>query len=173
MKQILILLVTGVLISCQQKSLVHDYFEGDAFGTSYHIQLYSNNQVDLKKGIDSVVAAVNHSLSTYIPDSDISKINRGDSTVVVDSIFREVFELSAEVNHKTKGYFDPTIGVLRNAYGFGDMKPLQNINQKTLDSLMQYVGFHKVELKKDGTIRKQFPQIYFDFSIPSAIKEVA
>lgn len=164
MKRILILLLVSVMFSCDQKPIVHDYFEGDAFGTSYHIQLYSNNQVDLKKGIDSVIAAVNQSLSTYIPDSDISKINRGDSTVIVDSIFREVFELSAEVNRKTKGYFDPTIGVLRNAYGFGDINPLQNIDQKTLDSLMQYVGFQKVELKKDGTIRKEFPQIYFDFN---------
>ena len=164
MKRILILLIVGVLFSCGKKSPTLDYFEGDAFGTSYHIQLYSNDKVDLKKGIDSVVAVVNHSLSTYIPDSDISKINRGDSTVVVDSIFREVFELSAVVNRKTNGYFDPTIGVLRNAYGFGDVKPLQNIDAKTLDSLMQYVGFHKVELKKDGTIRKEFPQIYFDFN---------
>ena len=164
MKRILVLLLVSVLFSCEEKPFVHDYLEGDAFGTSYHIQLYSNNQINLKKGIDSVITAVNQSLSTYIPDSDISKINRGDSTVVVDSVFREVFELSAEVNRKTKGYFDPTIGVLRNAYGFGDMEALKNIDQKTLDSLMQYVGFQKVELKKDGTIRKKFPQIYFDFN---------
>lgn len=164
MKRILILLLVPLLFSCEENYLVHDYFEGDAFGTNYHIQLYSNDRVDLKSGIDSVIATVNHSLSTYISDSDISKINRGDSTVVVDSIFREVFKLSAEVNKKTHGYFDPTIGVLRNAYGFGDTNPLQNIDAKTLDSLMQFVGFHKVELKEDGTIRKEFPQIYFDFN---------
>ncbi len=164
MKRILILVLVAVMFSCKEKTFVHNFFEGDAFGTNYHIQLYSNNEIDLKKGIDSVIAAVNHSLSTYIPNSDISKINRGDSTVVVDSIFREVFELSTEVNRKTNGYFDPTIGVLRNAYGFGDMKPLQNLDKETLDSLMQFVGFHKVKLNEDGTISKEFPQIYFDFN---------
>ena len=165
MKGILLFSLSAVLFSCQEKPVVvHDYLQGDAFGTTYHIQLYSNGKTDFKKGVDSVIAIVNHSLSTYIYDSDISKINRGDSTVVVDSLFREVFELSSEIHRKTKGYFDPTIGVLRNAYGFGDTKPLRSIDAETLDSLMQYVGFQKVELKPDGTISKEHPQIYFDFN---------
>src|SRR5690606_7783851 len=65
---------------------------------------------------------------------------------------------------KTNGYFDPTVGVLRNAYGFGDVKPLKRIDSTTLDSLMEFVGFQKVSLQKDGTIQKMHPQIYFDFN---------
>lgn len=164
MKYILILLTVGVFLSCERNVPAHNYFEGEAFGTSYHIQLYSNDKMNLKTGIDSVITAVNQSLSTYIPNSDISKINRGDSTVVVDSLFREVFNLSEKINRQTKGYFDPTIGVLRNAYGFGDERPLEHIDQTTLDSLMRYVGFQKVQLRDDGTVRKDFPQIYFDFN---------
>ena len=103
-------------------------------------------------------------MSTYVPQSDISKINTGDSTVVTDAMFQEVFMLSQKVNQQSQGYFDPTIGVLRNAYGFGDVKPLTNINKAVLDSLMHYVGWHKVALQEDGTIRKQHPEIYFDFN---------
>src|SRR5690606_7045417 len=128
------------------------------------IQLYSEKNIDFKMGVDSVISAVNQSVSTYIPESDISRINKGDSTVVIDSIFKEVFEISEEVNKKTNGYFDPTIGVLRNAYGFGDVKPLKNINSTTLDSLMKFVGFQKVKINSDGTVSKAFPQIYFDFN---------
>ncbi|QAA82880.1 FAD:protein FMN transferase [Aequorivita sp. H23M31] len=164
MRKCLFILILAMFSSCGKDTIVHDYFEGNAFGTSYHIQIYSNERNDIKAGIDSVVASLNQSLSTYIPESDISKINQGDSTVVVDSNFREVFKLSERINKETNGYFDPTIGVLRNAYGFGDVKPLRIIDKKTLDSLMQYVGFQKVELRNDGTIRKKFPQIYFDFN---------
>lgn len=138
--------------------------QGDAFGTTYNIQFYSEKDIDFKKGLDSVVEVVNHSVSTYIPDSDISKVNRGDSTVVVDSIFKKVFEISEEANEKSHGYFDPTIGVLRNAYGFGDIKPLKEIDSTTLDSLMKFVGFQKVKINSDGTISKEHPQIYFDFN---------
>jgi thiamine biosynthesis lipoprotein len=164
MRNYIFLAVLFVFLSCGQNGPKPIFLQGDAFGTTYNIQFYSERDINFKKGLDSVIAAVNHSVSTYIPDSDISKVNRGDSTVVVDSIFREVFEISKEVNEKTNGYFDPTIGVLRNAYGFGDVKPIKNIDSTTLDSLMKFVGFHKVKLNSDGTISKQFPEIYFDFN---------
>ncbi len=164
MKKLIILPVIFLFLFCEKKEPQPILFQGEAFGTTYNIQLYSEKNIDFKKGLDSVINAVNHSVSTYIPESDISKVNNGDSTVVVDSIFREVFEISEEVNKKTNGYFDPTIGVLRNAYGFGDVKPLKIIDSTTLDSLMKYVGFHKVKLNNDGTISKEYPQIYFDFN---------
>lgn len=163
MKYLSIILIL-LFVSCENSNPEPVFFRGDAFGTSYNIQLYSKENVDFQKGLDSVIAAVNQSVSTYIPESDISKVNKGDSAIVVDSIFKEVFEISAEVNKQTNGYFDPTIGVLRNAYGFGDVKPLKNIDNAALDSLMRYVGFHKVKLNADGTISKEYPQIYFDFN---------
>src|SRR5690606_31240700 len=164
MKKLFIASVFLLLTFCGKHETAPLLLQGEAFGTVYHIQLYSEKNIDFKMGVDSVIDAVNHSVSTYIPESDISKINGGDSTVVVDSIFREVFEISSEVNQKTNGYFDPTIGVLRNAYGFGDVKPLKNIDSTTLDSLMEFVGFQKVKLNSDGSISKEYPQIYFDFN---------
>ncbi|QQX76970.1 MULTISPECIES: FAD:protein FMN transferase [Aequorivita] len=164
MKKIIFIPVLLLFIFCEKRENTNYLLQGEAFGTTYNIQLYSERDVDFKKGLDSVIDAVNHSVSTYIPQSDISKINNGDSTVVVDSIFKEVFKISEEVNKTTNGYFDPTIGVLRNAYGFGDVKPLKDIDSATLDSLMKYVGFHKVRMNPDGTVSKEYPQIYFDFN---------
>ncbi|MBT0609123.1 FAD:protein FMN transferase [Aequorivita echinoideorum] len=164
MKKFVFLTIAVLLFSCGKKKSQPILLQGEAFGTTYTIQFYSDKNIEVKKGIDSVIEAVNKSVSTYISDSDISKINRGDSTVVVDSIFREVFLISSEINKKTNGYFDPTIGVLRNAYGFGDTKPLREIDSYTLDSLMEFVGFQKVALNPDGTISKESAQIYFDFN---------
>lgn len=164
MKKLIFIPVLLLFIFCEKKETPHHLMQGEAFGTTYNIQFYSEKDIDFKKGLDSVIEAVNHSVSTYIPESDISKVNQGDSTIVVDSIFKEVFEISEEVNKKTNGYFDPTIGVLRNAYGFGDVKPMKDIDSTTLDSLMKFVGFHKVKINSDGTISKEYPQIYFDFN---------
>ncbi len=164
MKKLFLIPLLLLFVFCENEQSAPIYLQGEAFGTTYNIQLYSERDVDFKKGLDSVIDAVNHSVSTYIPSSDISKVNQGDSTVVVDAIFKEVFEISSEVHKNTNGYFDPTIGVLRNAYGFGDVKPLKNIDSATLDSLMNYVGFNKVKINNDGTVSKEFPQIYFDFN---------
>ena len=160
----LILASIVLFISCSKTTEEEHYIEGQAFGTTYHIKYFSKNTMDVQKSIDSIVNAVNRSVSTYMADSDISKINNGDSTITVDTTFKDVFLLSNKIHKQTDGYFDPTIGVLRNAYGFGDVKPIKKIDSTTLDSLMQFVGFDKVQLTSENKIVKTNPQIYFDFN---------
>ncbi len=164
MKLYFYILASLIVISCGNNSQRKSVLQGDAFGTTYTFQVYSKEKINIEKGIDSVIYAVNKSVSTYQPNSDISKINQGDSTIVVDAIFKEVYRISETVYTNSKGFFDPTIGVLRNAYGFGDVKPLKEIDSLSLDSLMQFVGFRKVKINANGTINKKFPEIYFDFN---------
>lgn len=165
MNKIILVIVSFLLFACNKDLPVEKKtLQGNAFGTTYTIQFYATSDKGIQKGIDSTVTKVNKSVSTYLRNSTISKINRGDSTIVVDSIFTAIFRLSKKIHQITNGYFDPTIGVLRNAYGFGDVKPLKKMNKKTLDSLMQFVGFNKVTLSEKGTVKKEHPQIYIDFN---------
>ncbi len=164
MKKLVALLSLFFILSCGNKTPQNFINQGEAFGTTYAIQTYSLEKLELEKGIDSVIYVVNKSVSIYLPKSDISKINRGDASIVVDKTFIDNFNISAEVHKNTNGYFDPTIGVLRNAYGFGDAKPLIEMDRLILDSLLQYVGFNKVKLTSENKIEKQYPEIYFDFN---------
>ena len=111
-----------------------------------------------------MLTAFDLSLSTYRPDSKISKINAGDSTVVVDDFFTETYQLSNQIYKETKGLFDPTIGVLVNAYGFGPNKKQENLFQKQIDSLLQFVGFDKISLNSNKTISKKYNQTFIDFN---------
>lgn len=165
MKYFLLVLLIG-LVSCTEEVPDEITIQGEAFGTTYAITYFGEFETSprIKRGIDSVVQVVNQSMSTYIPESDISNINKGDSTIVVDEMFADVFTLSRKLHTLTKGYFDPTVGGLRNAYGFGDTQPLDVIDSVTLDSMMRYVGFDKVALSPKGTIQKKYPEIYFDFN---------
>jgi thiamine biosynthesis lipoprotein len=95
---------------------------------------------------NSIFDALNKSMSTYIRESDISKINSGDSLVKVDKNFIEVFKKSKSIWKSTNGYFDPTIGLLTNAYGLGpNTVPNFSIN---VDSILAFTGFEKVNLNK-------------------------
>jgi thiamine biosynthesis lipoprotein len=136
---------------------------GSALGTSYHITYLAKEELNFQREIDSLFQVFNQSMSTYIPTSDISRINSGDSSVVVDQMFREVFELSGKVFEATEGYFDPTVGVLVNAWGFGPGTALEMDSIK-VDSLLDYVGFKKVAINPDNKIKKSNPAIYFDFN---------
>lgn len=136
---------------------------GAALGTSYNITYLSTSELNFEREIDSLFHVLNQSMSTYLPTSDISRINAGDTTVVVDGMFREVFGLSARVFEATEGYFDPTVGVLVNAWGFGPGQELKMDSTK-VDSLLDYVGFNKVSIGLDHRIKKADPAIYFDFN---------
>ena len=165
MKRFLLIWSVIFLASCGSKEpeIFKNQNYGAALGTTYSLTYLADKEVDYQKEIDSVFAAVNKSMSTYISDSDISKINKGDSTIVVDLMFQEVFLLSKEIYEKTEGYFDPTVGPLVNAWGFGPEKQMA-LDSASVDSLMNYVGFDKVFLTPKKTIRKEKINIYFDFN---------
>ncbi|MGB6151232.1 MAG: FAD:protein FMN transferase [Pricia sp.] len=165
MRTIAVFLLFLVLTSCTPDApeVIKNQNVGAALGTSYSLIYLSSQSLDFQKEIDSVFGVVNQSLSTYIPDSDISKINRGDSTLVVDAMFREVFNLSKTVYEETDGYFDPTVGVLVDAWGFGPGEQIE-LDSTRVDSLLKYVGFDKVILTEEHTIKKANPKTHFDFN---------
>lgn len=165
MKKISVLIIIVLIYSCAESKQNQEFnsLTGYAFGTTYTISYKDPRNRDFSSQIDSIIYAVNKSLSTYLPSSDISKINQGDPTITVDEMFAEVFSKSNRIYFETDGFFDPTVGVLVNAWGFGPEKPLQNINALQIDSLMQFVGFDKVKLKNNKIV-KRHPEIYFDFN---------
>lgn len=156
------LLILTIFAGCS-KQWVKNKNVGSALGTTYSINYISDRPLDFQKEIDSVFHAINRSLSTYIPTSAISKINQGNSTIVVDHMFADVFELSKQVYGKSLGHFDPTVGVLVNAWGFGPGQQI-DLDSARVDSLLRYVGFEKVELTKGGTVNKEKREIFFDFN---------
>lgn len=158
-------LVAIFFLGCKSKDdvWVKNHSTGGALGTSYSIIYFAKVELDFEKEIDSVFQAMNRSMSTYVPSSDISKINQGDATIIVDQMFQEVFDLSDKVYKATDGYFDPTVGTLVNAWGFGPGNELKMDSVK-VDSLLEFVGFDKVEITAENRINKANPNIYFDFN---------
>lgn len=165
MKQFLALcFIAIIVVSCsnlEDKEPIK--LEGDALGTTFHITYYDVKQRNFSHQIDSLLHNFNKSLSTYIPTSDISKINQGDTTIVVDAYFEEVYNKSLEAYQTTNGIFDPTIGALVNAWGFGPKKTMNQLTQTKIDSLLQYVGYDKIKLINHKII-KSSPYIYIDFN---------
>lgn len=164
MKNIIAVFTILVLISCKSDKNEVNIIQnvGEAFGTTYNIQYES--ETDYHDQLKKIVEVVNQSMSTYIPTSDISRINQGDTTVVVNEYFIEVFKTSKELWLATNGNFDPTVGPLVNAYGFGPDGALKGIESAQIDSIMQFVGFEKLMLTSKKQVFKQDPRTYIDFN---------
>ena len=163
LKKYSFLLLLLAIASCQTQDKMQR-FQGDALGTSYNVRYFDTAPSErVSDSIDAVFLRMNQSMSTYWPNAIISKVNR-DEPVTTDADFKKVFQTAKDIWQQTDGYFDPTVGALVNAYGFGPAKSLEQIDQATIDSLLKITGFDKVSLLPDGTIKKTHKNSYLDFN---------
>jgi FAD:protein FMN transferase len=139
-------------------------FTGTTMGTiGYSIKYFNEDGKNYKEEIDSLLNVWNLSLSTYIPASEISRFNTGDSCFHFESeYFLPVLKASREVFEKSGGAFDPTVGPLVNAWGFGPDKSMVPDSTR-VDSLLMLVGFDKI-IFDEKKLCKQIPGIKLDFS---------
>jgi len=164
-KRIQLLLVASLLLlGCQTKKKEYQFNEGYIWGTIYHIVYDNPDGKDLHEEIKVKMNEFDHSLSTYKPNSIITRVNNNDSTVILDRYFETVFNRSLEISEITDGAFDMTIAPLANAWGFGFKNKLEP-EDIPVDSLLQIVGYQKVKLINHKIV-KEDPRIMFD---PSAI----
>lgn len=153
------------LISCKKETkskgqnAINTQLSGPVFGTSYRV-IYAS-EMDYTKQFDSLFAIVNQSMSTYIPNSEISKLNRNEPHII-DAHFQNVFLASKMIFKETNGAFDPTIGNVVNAWSFGADKNKFLTDSLTIDSLMNFVGLNKVTII-DGKASKS-PNTYLEFN---------
>ena len=154
------LFFVSFLFSCTNTYNSYSY-SGYALGTKFTIIYNSVKPLkNLESITDSIFFDLNKSLSTYIPSSDISKINKGNNLIEVDDNFINVFNKSKLIWNNTQGYFDPTAGILTNAYGLGpNTIPKYSVN---VDSIMRFIGFEKVSLNNRSVELNK--GMYLDFN---------
>ncbi|WP_299461545.1 FAD:protein FMN transferase [uncultured Microscilla sp.] len=128
----------------------------------YNVTYLDDQNRDFKQSIDSVLVAFNESLSTYIPSSEISTFNQGTEVSFRSPFFYPVLAKSQEIYRHTKGAFDPTVGPLVNAWGFGFKKAQEG--KVPVDSLKQFVGFDKYLKFDKQKLQKNKPGVVLDFS---------
>ncbi|MBU2922927.1 FAD:protein FMN transferase [Winogradskyella psychrotolerans] len=149
-----------LFFSCQHEPK-NIKLSGPVYGTSYSVQYHSEHDVNYQKQFDSLFDVVNQSMSTYIPDSKISRLNKGEA-IVVDEHFKRVFQKAKEIYRATEGAFDPTIGSVVNAWDFGPGGKIVNIDSTTIDSLMRSVGYNRMGLRAYKVVKSS--KSFLDFN---------
>ncbi len=146
--------------SFAQSSLV--VLQGPTQGTIYNIKYLDIENRNFQNKIEEILKSFDNSVSTYNPNSIISRINRNDSLVEIDEYFRTCFVKAKEIWKQTDGSFDPTVQPLVNAFGFGQAKA-SNISSELIDSLLQFINFDLIDLV-DNRIVKKDSRVQLDFN---------
>jgi FAD:protein FMN transferase len=159
MKTLLLLLILTLNSFGQTDAIKID---GKAQGTTYHITYYDKDSRNLKPEIEQILVNFDKSVSTYLPTSLISRVNSNQENTIFDNYFKTCFKKAKEVWKNTNGAFDPTVYPIVNAWGFGPGKK-QKIEKAKIDSMLQFVGFDLIELKRNKIIKKD-PRVGLDFN---------
>ena len=148
-------------------------FKGTTMGTSYHIKVIPGptmtfNIEDLSKIIATRLDEINHLMSTYKPDSEISQFNQQqpDQWVTISAETAYVIDAGQKVSQLSHGAFDMTIGNLVNLWGFGPTINLDSIPDKSkIDTLIGSTGYQKLKVKQEPhQLLKTSPEVYLDLS---------
>ena len=156
---ILIAIILTVYFSLKPKpEYIHN--EGETQGTTYSATYLQPYGIDLHEKIDKKLHEFDMSLSSYIPNSIISRINNNDKTVKTDLYFETMFYAAQEAAKRTNGAIDITVGPLVKAWGFAfgnnDHSKLPNVSE-----FLPYIGYQKIRIK-DHRLIKDDPRILID-----------
>ncbi len=145
--------------------------QGKTMGTYYNVTFRdSENTIDhdnLHNQIDNLLQDINQAMSTYIGDSELSRLNRNnvDTPVVISEALFEVINTAQYISDITDGAFDITVGPLVNLWGFGPETRSAIPDDDEIELTLAGIGYEKLVLDETkSSITKKSELMYIDLS---------
>ncbi len=147
-------------------------FGGEVMGTYYDVRFLApaggrRLGEAARDAVDAALARVDARMSTFKPDSEISRLNRhrADAPFALSAQTFAVLAAARRVSEASAGAFDATAGPLVNAWGFGPGRQARIPSPAERAALRERVGFRLLELDaRSGSARKAHADMYVDLS---------
>jgi thiamine biosynthesis lipoprotein len=147
---------------------------GATMGTTYHIKLVANaGEIDtqaLHTEVEKLLAEIDLQMSTYRPDSELSRFNRAPAGewFPVSEATAEVAAAAQVISEKTDGAMDVTVGPLVRLWHFGprnDRNRFVPPADHDIRAALTKVGYQELEVQMDPpALRKSVTGLEVDLS---------
>jgi thiamine biosynthesis lipoprotein len=146
--------------------------EGEALGTSWSVVAVGTGldaperARELKRRVASTLERVEQGMSTWREESELSRFNRsgGLTPFAFGAETRRVVEAALTLSRDTGGAFDPTVGPLVAAWGFGAQAALEDPDAAALRQLRERVGWRLLSWSDRGQLVRRVPGVELDLS---------
>lgn len=125
-------------------------------GTTWHVSYVEPQKKpapeDLERAIGDLLESINQEMSTYLPESQISRFNRFGTNAWFQTTpaFFEVLTMALEVGRHSEGAYDITVAPLVDLWGFGPGKQVFSPpSQEDIDVLMPRIGQDNIRLDRE------------------------
>ena len=130
---------------------------GPVMGTSGYVKILptSSLKIPVQEAFSNAYARLKHTeklLSSFIPESDISRINRAKAgeKIRVDPLTWRVLLESRRFYQLSNGAFDPAIGELIAIYPWTEKEIPSLPSPETIKEALAHSGFDKLEFIREG-----------------------
>jgi thiamine biosynthesis lipoprotein len=145
---------------------------GPTMGTTYAVKLYdASGNVDtaaLQSRIDALLERINDQMSTWRPDSELSRFNNSQDPgwFPVSAETAYVVKAAAAISALSDGAFDVTVGPIVNLWGFGpEGSNTGPPSEQEIEKTMDRVGYRQLNVRASpSALRKQHSDVYVDLS---------
>ncbi|WP_244441634.1 FAD:protein FMN transferase [Pseudidiomarina atlantica] len=144
--------------------------QGDTMGTTYHIRYVTadprHDSEQLQERVDGLLAQINSQMSTYDPQSELSRFNSKLTTepVVVSRSLENVVARALAIAEETDGLLDVTVGPLVNLWSFGPQQRPESVPTAVeLEAAMKMTGYRHLTVE-NHQLQKSIPELYVDLS---------
>jgi thiamine biosynthesis lipoprotein len=147
-------------------------FSGPTMGTRYTVKLsglpIGLKEDELKAAIEEQLETINNQMSTYRPDSELSRFNRqlGTDWFEVSPATLHVVATSIAISELSGGAFDATVAPLVELWNFGYTKGADRIpSAAEISEARIGVGYRKIQTRQQPpALRKQDARVSIDLS---------
>lgn len=170
-----LIIMQGLFSGCSkdQKLKLHS-LTGQTMGTSYSVKVILANNAIIKipalaLSFKKILQDINQSMSTYIKDSELSKLNLApqQKEIVLSKDLYYVINEAIKISQLSLGAYDITLGPLVNLWGFGPQKKLDTILplKSDITQALARTGYKNLKLNNQrSSLVKMLPNMYLDLS---------
>jgi thiamine biosynthesis lipoprotein len=141
---------------------------GKTMGTTYQVKITPIPEIPpnhIQARIDQRLAEINQSMSLYLADSEINRVNAADAdrVLIVSRDLWQVLQTAKQLHRMTAGALDPTVGPLVALWGFGRGTPRNKVPEAgDIEAVLSKVGYNHIALFAEQRLRKRLAAVTLD-----------
>lgn len=156
MRLTIVIVIALFCLGASNRQVVRKFLiQGQAQGTTYQVQYYSNDSLVSKAQVDSIIDKIDSSLSLYKSYSLINQFNQSESGILVDDHFLTVLRKSLSTYKETNGLFDITVEPLVRAWGFGNSAVTKIPDSTTISTIRRCIGTKNLQVSGHKVVKKK------------------